>query len=92
MLTSTVGYPGFSIRIHVQEHVVSGVQAVMVHVVCRSGTFLGLLVERERARVRERNSPPTPVRALAPRAFRKVYASTPMHVTTCTPTAGGSRR
>ena len=75
MLTSTVGYPGFSIRIHVQEHVVSGVQAVMVHVVCRSGTFLGLLVERERARVRERNSPPTPLtcpRSIAPRAFRKV--------------------
>ena len=78
MLTSNCRlprYPGFSIRIHVQEHVVSGVQAVMVHVVCRSGTFLGLLVERERARVRERNSPPTPLtcpRSIAPRAFRKV--------------------
>ena len=54
MLTSTVGYPGFSIRIHVQEHVVTGVQAVMVHVVCRSGTFLGLLPEHCWLRERER--------------------------------------
>ena len=90
MLTSTVGYPGFSIRIHVQEQVVSGVQAVMVHVVCRSGTFLGLLVERERARVRECNSPPTPVCALA--SLRALFAKYNLRAHPCTPTAGGSRR